>query len=151
MAALASGDDRMARPDFTDRIVLALALAFLLAGLSGWLNYSLAFSWSACLALTLGAVLGASRGGRLGPFSWWFSAGLVLWMAVFALMHWLPSAPTTLWFQLPPATAAGVVALWLVPFVCVTLPYLIHFGRHTLDEDALATVRRLGRNPREDA
>ncbi len=123
-------------------LVATMGLAFLGAGVAMFAGFSLAFAWCVSLILTLAVALGAARQGRLGPFTPFLVAALLVWIGAFTLMHLLPAGIERLVLGFPPATAAAMFLLWLLPVLTVTLPYGLLFERAVLDE---AQVRELER------
>lgn len=115
-------------------LILLIAASASLALFAIWLNHSLVQAATTSALLTSTLALGALHNGRLGPFRYWLSAALIIWLLTFCGMHLLPATVTQLWLGLPPATFVMLAGLWLGPLLCVTLPYAIHF-KHILPEE----------------
>lgn len=131
-----------------DIVVVWLAAALALSAAAVAVDASLAFAGGVTATLVLLILLGAMKGpeGDPGPFAPWLALAGTAWLLAFAAMHLLPQTVEEaggaggLWLGLPPATAAMVYGLWIVPLFLATLPYALHFDRFTLTEEQLARL-----------
>lgn len=121
---------------------IAIAMGLSLAAL--FLDATLALSGGVSMILMLTLWLGAMKGDDVGPFLPYIAASGAVWLVAFTLMHLLPQSADELVLGFPPATAAMVYGLWILPLFTATLPYAIHFDRFTLTEDKMREIDRAG-------
>lgn len=127
-----------------DILVAWLAVAFALTLVTLWFDATLAFAGGVSVILMLTLWLGAMKAEDVGPFMPYIVASGAVWLVAFTLMHVLPDTADELVLGFPPATAAMIYGLWILPLLTATLPYAIHFDRFTLTEDKIREIERAG-------
>ncbi len=118
----------------------ALLLAFALGTRAGDVAFALL---AAAFPVAL-IVLGAGRGGSLGPLFWPLAALLAILVAdVVALLALAGSIQTAPWLVgLPLATAVMFYGLFLLPQILVCVAYVWTFDRFGLRQNDLDELRR---------
>lgn len=131
---------------FADRLVLALATAFLASGICAWIGFGPGLG----VAVVAGAMLAVAVGwgeGLRGPAAVGLAATGLLISAVIAAMFFYddPTGPGRQWLGLPRATALLVYGVWPLGILPGAL-YVLLFDRTVLPEDRLrAFLDRWGR------
>lgn len=125
--------------------LVAYASAFVPGGAPRWAAWLFAMSTVALMTAII--VLGAARGrGGIGPLAVPVAIMATLLAGGFAAALALPpvTADSPLWLGLPPAAAAVIYGIGLLPILVLPVAYARTFDALTLTDDDLARVREAG-------